>query len=238
VELMQAKILVVDDDHRILKAVHDSLVRAGFVVFTAVDGEEALKIFRTENPELVVLDIMLPKMDGIAVALEIRKQQNTPILFLSAKTEETDRIVAFKLGADDYVTKPFSPRELVLRVEAILRRLRKNITVPVNKERFEFQDLLIDIDKREVWRGGKQIVLTYKEFDLIWFLAQNPYRVLSRDKIYEYLWSHDPVISPASITVILGRLRSKIERDPANPQLLQTVWGVGYKFVPPDNNTR
>ncbi len=237
-ELMQAKILVVDDDHRILKAVHDSLVRAGFVVFTAVDGEEALKIFRTENPELVVLDIMLPKMDGIAVALEIRKQQNTPILFLSAKTEETDRIVAFKLGADDYVTKPFSPRELVLRVEAILRRLRKNITVPVNKERFEFQDLLIDIDKREVWRGGKQIVLTYKEFDLIWFLAQNPYRVLSRDKIYEYLWSHDPVISPASITVILGRLRSKIERDPANPQLLQTVWGVGYKFVPPDNNTR
>ncbi|MDT3700498.1 MAG: response regulator transcription factor [Thermincola sp.] len=235
---MQAKILVVDDDHRILKAVHDSLVRAGFVVFTAVDGEEALKIFRTENPELVVLDIMLPKMDGIAVALEIRKQQNTPILFLSAKTEETDRIVAFKLGADDYVTKPFSPRELVLRVEAILRRLRKNITVPVNKERFEFQDLLIDIDKREVWRGGKQIVLTYKEFDLIWFLAQNPYRVLSRDKIYEYLWSHDPVISPASITVILGRLRSKIERDPANPQLLQTVWGVGYKFVPPDNNTR
>lgn len=235
---MQAKILVVDDDHRILKAVHDSLVRAGFVVFTAVDGEEALKIFRTENPELVVLDIMLPKMDGIAVALEIRKQQNTPILFLSAKTEETDRIVAFKLGADDYVTKPFSPRELVLRVEAILRRLRKNMTVPVNKERFEFQDLLIDIDKREVWRGGKQIVLTYKEFDLIWFLAQNPYRVLSRDKIYEYLWSHDPVISPASITVILGRLRSKIERDPANPQLLQTVWGVGYKFVPPDNNTR
>lgn len=236
--MTQAKILVVDDDHRILKAVHDSLVRAGFVVFTAVDGEEALKIFRIENPELVVLDIMLPKMDGIAVALEIRKQQNTPILFLSAKTEETDRIVAFKLGADDYVTKPFSPRELVLRVEAILRRLQKNMTVPVNKERFEFQDLLIDIDKREVWRSGKQIALTYKEFDLIWFLVQNPYRVLSRDKIYEYLWSHDPVISPASITVILGRLRSKIERDPANPQLLQTVWGVGYKFVPPDNNTR
>lgn len=230
---MRTKILVVDDEPRILKAVSESLERAGFVVATATDGESALEIFVHLQPDLVVLDVMLPFKDGFDVASDLRKQSEIPIVFLSVRGLEADKILAFKLGADDYVTKPFSPAELLLRIKAILRRASSDDRVGADQEKRVFPGLVADQVTRQVWLAGQPVPLTYKEFDLLWLLMQHPYRVFSREQLYERLWANDPIASPASITVIIGRLRGKIETEPATPQMIQTVWGVGYKFVPP-----
>jgi two-component system, OmpR family, response regulator ResD len=222
-------ILVVDDDSTTRDVIVRYLERAGFVAVEAADGDAARALFHDRTPDLVVLDVMLPGTDGLSLCRHIRSTSTVPVIMLTALTEETDRIVGLELGADDYVTKPFSPRELVARVKTVLRRTGPAEEAP---ERVTAGALVIDGAAREVAKDDVAVRLTSKEFDLLWFLARHPRRVFSRDQLMSRVWGHSTEIDTGTVTVHVRRLREKIERDPAHPEHLQTVWGVGYRFAP------
>lgn len=223
------KILVVDDDEKVLKIVKHCFEKEGFFVVTAADGESALSIVKKEQPDLVILDLMLPKLNGLDVCRILIAEYNIPIIILSAKGDEIDRIVGFRLGVDDYLAKPFSPVELVLRAQAVIRRVqgwRSNHTTSV----LEYGALRIDSGARSVDVAGKAINLTSKEFDLLWLLVSNPQQVFTRMQLLNKIWHSDYEGDENTVTVHIRRLREKIESDPSAPAYIRTVWGVGYKF--------
>jgi len=222
-------VLVVDDEPIVRDVVVRYLQRDGFDTLEAADGETARELIETASPQLVVLDVMLPGIDGLALCRWIRSRGELPVIMLTARGEEADRIVGLELGADDYVTKPFSPRELAVRVRTVLRR---TASAPATAERLVFDDLVVDARAREVEVEGRPLRLTAKEFDLLFFLASNPRKVFSRDQLMDRVWGYAAALDTGTVTVHIQRLRSKIERDPKNPRRLETVWGVGYRFVP------
>lgn len=225
------RILVADDDPKILKALDQALRQEGYEVLKAEDGLEALRLAREEKPDLIVLDIMLPQMDGFEVCAQLRMTGNIPVLILSARGEEVDKVVGFNVGADDYLTKPFRLSELLLRVRAILRRAGGTATVAMEGERpLQFRDLEINRSSRSVVVRGEPVDLTPKEFDLLWLLASHPGHVFSREALLQRVWHSDYSGDEAALTVCVRRLREKIEKDPGHPDLVKTIWGIGYKF--------
>jgi DNA-binding response OmpR family regulator len=222
------KILVVDDEPNIREVVGRYLRREGYVVVPAADGEEALRLYRRERPGLVVLDLMLPKVSGIEVCRRIQAEGRVPLIMLTARGEEGDRILGLGLGADDYMVKPFSPRELVARVGAVLRRTDE--AREANGIVLDFDGLRIDPNAREVTVRDEPVTLTAREFDLLYHLASHPRRVFTRDQLMEAVWGYTFAAETSTVTVHMRRLREKIEPDSANPHYLQTVWGVGYRF--------
>ncbi len=223
---VMATVLVVDDDPIVLNVVVRYLERDGFRALTAADGEAARALLERESPSLVVLDVMLPGIDGLSLCRWIRSKSDLPVILLTARGEEADRIVGLELGADDYVTKPFSPRELATRVRTVLRRTTSS---PPQAEQLEIGELVLNAATREVRRNGELLKLTAREFDLLWFLASNPNHVFSRDQLMDRIWGYAAACDSGTVTVHVRRLREKIERDPSQPQLLETVWGVGYR---------
>ena len=224
-------ILVVDDEPSIGEVVTIYLQRAGYQVNVARDGQAALEAIEQHPPDLVVLDLMLPKVDGLEIARRVRAQGDTPIIMLTARREESDRITGLETGADDYVVKPFSPQELVSRVKAVLRRTRGPASGSTERA-IEFADMHIDPKMHLVVVRGKDESLTAIEFDLLWLLARHPRQVFSREQLLDLVWGMTEYVDPSTVTVHMRRLREKIEIDPSNPRHLQTVWGVGYKFEP------
>ena len=223
----QTKILVVDDETTVRQTVAAYLEREGYVVHTASDGLGALEAFRIHQPDLIVLDIMLPGVDGLEVLRQVRQTSEVYVLLLTARADETDKIVGLTVGADDYLTKPFSPRELVARVKAILRRGRG----AVNADRtLTFGPLRIDPEGRQVWMDGRAVELTTLEFDILHALARHPGRVLSREQLIEQVWGHDYYGDERVVDVHIGRLRKKLENDAGNPETIVTVRGVGYRL--------
>ena len=222
-------VLVVDDEPIVRDVVVRYLQRDGFDTLEAADGESARRLIEEGSPQLVVLDVMLPGTDGLALCRWIRSRGELPVIMLTARGEEADRIVGLELGADDYVTKPFSPRELAVRVRTVLRRTA-HASLPM--ERLELDRLVIDARTREVTLDGALLRLTAKEFDLLFFLASHPRQVFSRDQLMDRVWGYATALDTGTVTVHVQRLRSKIELDPKSPQHLETVWGVGYRFVP------
>ena len=221
-------VLVVDDEPMVRDVVSRYLERDGHRVVTAGDGEAARGLIEAETPSLVLLDVMLPgRTDGLELCRWIRSTSDLPVILLTARVEETDRIVGLELGADDYVTKPFSPRELATRVQTVLRRAR-NGRPP--REHVSAGPLEIDAARREARRGGELLSLTAKEFDLLWFLASNPNRVFSRDQLMHRVWGYSAALDTGTVTVHVRRLREKLEENPSEPRLLETVWGVGYRL--------
>jgi DNA-binding response OmpR family regulator len=222
-------VLVVDDEPIVREVVVGYLQREGYRTLEAADGDRAREVLEGESPSLVVLDVMLPGIDGLELCRWIRSRSQVPVILLTARGDETDRIVGLELGADDYVTKPFSPRELAARVRTVLRR---SMPQPQSEEHLFFDGLEIDSRSRDVIKRGSFLILTAKEFDLLWFLARHSRQVFSRDQLMDSVWGYDAAFNTGTVTVHMRRLREKIEDDPAHPQRLQTVWGVGYRFVP------
>jgi DNA-binding response OmpR family regulator len=223
-------VLVVDDEPTIRDVVVQYLRREGYATLEAEDGDAARELLEREWPNLVVLDLMLPGTDGLALCRWIRDRSQLPVIMLTARGEEVDRIVGLELGADDYVTKPFSPRELVARVRSVLRRGAAADDRP--DERVRFGDIEIDAAAREVRKGENTLKLTAREFELLWFFARHPRRVFSRDQLMSRVWGYEPAFDSGTITVHVRRLREKIEDEPAHPRYLETVWGVGYRLSP------
>ncbi|MGB3713980.1 MAG: response regulator transcription factor [Candidatus Promineifilaceae bacterium] len=229
-----ADILVVDDEASVVEVVGLYLRREGFAVRSASNGREALESIRDQHPALVVLDVMLPEVDGIEIIRRLRsdRQNNVPVILLTARGQEVDRIYGLELGADDYVTKPFSPAELVARVKAVLRRTSGGSSLASDQQSVIHGDLSVDPVTRIVELKGQEIDLTATEFNLLWFLVCHPRQVFSRDRLLENVWGYSQYVDPSTVTVHIRRLREKIEENPSKPQLLLTVWGVGYKFDP------
>lgn len=225
------KIVLVEDEPSISEVVSLYLKRADYVVTCFSDGMSALNALTEQLPDLIILDVMLPGLDGFTLMRKLRDHSDVPIILLTSRREESDRIAGLELGADDYVVKPFSPQELVSRVRAVLRRTRSSTEVITN-ETLTFQDLLINPQTREISLRGQNIILTAKEFDLLHHLALHPRQVFTRDQLLENIWGYYDYIDPSTVTVHLRRLREKIEKDPAKPAHLVTVWGIGYKFEP------
>ena len=224
------RVLVVDDEPMVREVLARYLEKEGFEVQTAEDGESALAAFEASPPDLVLLDLMLPRIDGLEVFRRMRERRPAPVIMLTAKGDETDRVVGLELGADDYVTKPFSPREVVARVRAVLRRATPAVAGAAEVR--EFDGIRIDGPRREVSRGGELIHLTRKEFDLLSCLTSNPGRTFTRAELHEDVWDFAWDGDTATVTVHVRRLREKIEEDPSHPRHLVTVWGVGYRFEP------
>jgi len=226
-----ATILVVEDESSISEVIGLYLKRAGYNVLSAADGQTAMQTLDRQLPDLIVLDLMLPKVDGLAITRWLRDKSDVPIIILTARREEADRIAGLEMGADDYVVKPFSPQELVSRVRAVLRRSGAS-SQPGQEKPLAFNDLNIDPRTHLVTIGGQEMVLTVKEFDMLWLLASHPRQVFTRVQLLERVWGLSDYIDPGTVTVHVRRLREKIEKDPSNPTHIQTVWGVGYKFEP------
>ena len=224
-------ILVVDDEPSIVEIVSLYLHQAGYAVKTAHDGRSALSLMMESMPDLVILDLMLPEIDGLEITRRLRAEGNTPIIMLTARREESDRVLGFELGADDYVVKPFSPQELVGRVRAVLRRTQGAATV-AEQQALTYDGMAIDPVTRLVTVGQNEVSLTAKEFDLLWLLAGSPRQVFNRVQLLEQVWGESEYLDPSTVTVHVRRLREKIEPDPAKPRHVLTVWGVGYKFEP------
>ncbi|MEA3239654.1 MAG: response regulator transcription factor [Candidatus Bipolaricaulota bacterium] len=229
---MKKVILVVDDEQEIVASVSDYLREAGYRPISAFNGESALSKFRVEKPDLVILDLGLPDINGIDVAREIRRRSQVPIVMLTARTQEIDRILGFELGADDYITKPFSPRELVLRVRALLRR----ISGPAVEAPIQIKELVVDLSGREVQRDGAPIDLTATEFDLLAFLVRRPNRVFTRMQLLKEVQGYSTPTLIRNIDNHIMNLRRKIENDPTSPQIIKTIYGVGYKLVLPEGD--
>jgi two-component system, OmpR family, phosphate regulon response regulator PhoB len=229
---MPSTVLVVDDEQTVRDTVTLRLEQDGHRVIAAADGAEALRQFRAEKPDLILLDLMLPELSGIEITRIIRGESDVPILMLTARDSELDKVVGLELGADDYVSKPFSPREVVARVQAVLRRAASQDPVQREAPLLRFDGLEIDPGPREVRVDGEEIALTPKEFELLLFLASSPRVVFSRAQLLEELWDLAFEGDPSVVTVHVRRLREKIESDPSAPRRLITVWGVGYRFEP------
>jgi DNA-binding response OmpR family regulator len=222
-------VLVVDDEPIVRDVVVRYLRDAGYRTLEAADGERAQALVELEHPALVVLDVMLPGLDGLELCRWIRERSDLPVILLTARGDEADRIVGLELGADDYVTKPFSPRELATRVGTVLRRAGPATPRPAE---LAFGEIRIDTAARVVTKSERPLRLTLKEFDLLVFLASHPSRVFSRDQLMERVWGYSAALDTGTVTVHVRRLREKIEDDPARPRFLETVWGVGYRFTP------
>ncbi|HLQ65928.1 MAG TPA: response regulator transcription factor [Candidatus Limnocylindrales bacterium] len=226
---MSQKILVVEDDSRIASLIVKNLEAAGYECHASPDGGRALADFARLKPALVVLDLGLAGVDGLEVARSIRKDSDTPILMVTARSGESDKLLGFEIGADDYVTKPFSTAELVARVRVLLRRS----TGAVGDHVLEIGGLRVDPGRRLVERDGQPVPLTTLEFDLLYFMASRPGRVFSREALMEQVWGTDRVVDDRSIDSLVSRLRRKLESDASNPRYLQTVWGAGYRIAEP-----
>jgi two-component system OmpR family response regulator len=229
---MASKILVVEDDLNLLATLKYNLIKEGYDVITAVDGAWALETARKDEPDLMVLDVMLPSLNGFEVCRILRKETNVPILMLTAKVEEVDKIVGLEIGADDYMTKPFSMRELLARIRAMLRRAEMGKLGPAGEsEPLKIGDLEIDIARHRALLRGATLELSPKEFDLLAFLAQNKELVFSREQLLEKVWGYDYAGETRTVDVHIRWLRQKIESDPAKPNRLITVRGKGYKLA-------
>ena len=221
-------VLVVDDEPLVRDVVTRYLERDGHRVVAAGDGDDARRMIELESPSLVLLDVMLPgETDGLALCRWIRATSELPVILLTARVDETDRIVGLELGADDYVTKPFSPREVATRVKTVLRRARPAAGPALA---VSAGPLALDAGRHEARRDGDLLNLTAKEFELLWFLASNPNRVFSRDQLMHRVWGYSAALDTGTVTVHVRRMREKLERDPSRPELLETVWGVGYRL--------
>jgi two-component system response regulator ResD len=225
---MAQVVLVVDDETMVSEVVGKYLRREGFEVVTAEDGEAALAAAQRYKPDLVVLDLMLPRVDGLEVCKRLRARSQVPVIMLTARGEELDRIIGLELGADDYLAKPFSPRELVARVKAVLRRAAAG--GKADGGLLEFGDLTVDPMGRTVRLDGRLVELTAKEFDLLHFLAKSAGRAFTRAELLDKVWDYEYFGDAGTVTVHIRRLRGKIEADPARPAHIKTVWGIGYKF--------
>ncbi|MBV9796876.1 MAG: response regulator transcription factor [Solirubrobacterales bacterium] len=227
----RASILVVDDEPTIAEVVARYLERAGYRTRVASDGVQAIEAAASSRPDLVVLDLMLPGVDGLEVMRRLRdhNRERIAVILLTAKGEEADRIIGLRLGADDYVVKPFSPAELVARVDAVLRRVD---TSPGQAAPIELSDLTIDPGARRVFVRGEEVALTQREFEVLLFLARHPGQVFSRNQLMDAVWQYSFYTDTSTVTVHIRRLRAKIEPDPSDPRHIQTVWGVGYRFQP------
>jgi DNA-binding response OmpR family regulator len=227
---MSRKILVVDDEETIREVVSRYLVREGYQVLEAADGFQALDVIKADQPDLILLDLMLPGIDGLTLTEHLRHDREIPIIMLTAKGEPSDRIRGLDLGADDYITKPFSPQEVVSRVRAVLRRSVGSTVVKDHKP-ITIDNLLINPIAHEVSQDGKQVALTAKEFELLFFFAQNPGVVFTRSQLLKQVWNDELYTDPTTVTVHIRRLREKIEPNPSEPKYIMTVWGVGYKYA-------
>ncbi|HEY4387132.1 MAG TPA: response regulator transcription factor [Ktedonobacteraceae bacterium] len=242
------KILVIEDEANITQVIRLYMEQAGYTVLEASDGIAGLELHAREQPDLVILDLMLPGLDGMEVCRRIRNWANTPILMLTARQGEDDRVAGLEAGADDYLAKPFSPRELVSRVKAILRRTssagtlagheaktsaEKDVPAPSSKDELHFGNLFINMPARRVLVAKQQVTLTVKEFDLLVTLASSPDRVFTRETLLNQVWGYSYLGDGRTVDVHIGTLRKKLEAIAGAPHVIQTVWGVGYKFVPP-----
>ncbi|MBR6682976.1 MAG: response regulator transcription factor [Firmicutes bacterium] len=225
---MATKVLVVDDEKFIVKGIKFSLEQDGMDVDAAYDGEEAYNMIQEKEYDIVILDVMLPKMDGVTVCQMVREFSSVPILMLTAKGEDMDKILGLEYGADDYMTKPFNILELKARIKAILRRYRHHAEKETNVQ--EFRDLKVDYDSRRVFISGTEANLTAKEFDLLELLSKNVGKVYSREKLLDVVWGYDYPGDVRTVDVHVRRLREKIEPNPGDPLYIQTKWGVGYFF--------
>lgn len=225
------KILIIEDERSIAELERDYLEIDGFHVDIDENGESGLKKARNEDYDLIILDLMLPKMDGFEICRHIRLEKDIPILMVSAKKEDIDKIRGLGLGADDYITKPFSPSELVARVKAHISRYERLMgTKDAKHEEIRIRGLYIDKISRRVFMNSKEVTLTAKEFELLTLLSMNPNRVFSKEELFERIWDLDSIGDIATVTVHIRRLREKIEADPSNPQYIETLWGAGYRF--------
>ena len=230
---MAKRILLVDDEPLIIKGLRFTLEQEGYEILTASDGEEALEVFHSEPVDLVLLDVMLPKLDGIQVCQRIRETSNVPILMLTAKGEDMDKILGLEYGADDYMTKPFNILEVKARIKTVLRRVSQPVT---NEEKkiIRVHDMEVNIVNRTVTLGGKEVRLTAKEFDLLQLFITNRGKVFSRETMLETVWKYDYMGDARTVDVHIRRLREKIERNTAQPEFIFTKWGVGYYFTDKD----
>lgn len=229
------RILVVDDEPSIVEVVQLYLSREGYTVITAADGPAALAAIAEGRPDLLILDLMLPGVDGLEITRQVRRNGYLPIIMLTARSEETDRVVGLELGADDYISKPFVPRELVARVRAVLRRMQAAQAIPEQaaaRPLISAGPLRIDVAAHSVTLSGETLSLTAREFDLLLFLARNAGQVFTREQLLDQVWGYNFVSDASTVTVHIRRLREKVEQDPTEPRLIQTVWGVGYKLEP------
>src|SRR5262245_47523450 len=228
----ETHILVVEDVASIAEVVSLYLKGAGHSVQIASDGKQAINLFQKQEPDFVILDLMLPQMDGLSLTRWLRDRSNVPIIMLTARREEIDRITGLELGADDYVVKPFSPQELVSRVRAVMRRLGREQGEAESERSLSFDGIVIDPLSRVVTVKDNAVDLTAKEFDMLYLLARHPKQVFTREQLLDRIWGGAAYIDPGTVTVHVRRLREKIEDDPSKPTRLLTVWGVGYKFEP------
>ena len=227
---MGNSILVVDDEKLIVKGIKFSLEQDGMHIDTAFDGEEALRLARSRNYSLIVLDVMLPKIDGLEVCQQIREFSTVPIIMVTAKGEDMDKIMGLEYGADDYITKPFNILELKARIKAILRRSVKKIDSHNRKSRIRMRELEIEPESRRAFKNDKEINLTAKEFDLLEMFIENQGKVYSRESLLDMVWGHDYPSDVRTVDVHVRRLREKIEENPSDPKYIYTKWGVGYYF--------
>jgi DNA-binding response OmpR family regulator len=231
--LAQRRVLVVDDEANIREVLCQYLAAEGFLTSQAGDGDEALHQVLRTSPDMIILDLMLPGLDGLEVCRRVRATSAIPILMLTALGEEPDKVTGFSVGADDYVTKPFSPREVVMRVQAMMRRLQAtSVPAMVLNDTLHFGPLIIRPQLRTVERSGESLDLTSKEFDLLVFLASRPRQVFTRQQLLDHVWDIGYFGDISTVTVHIRRLREKVESDPSVPHHIKTVWGVGYKFDP------
>jgi DNA-binding response OmpR family regulator len=226
----EKQILIVEDEPSLAEVTGLYLKRAGFQVQIAHDGKQAMAILEKQIPDFVIMDIMLPEIDGISLTRWLRDRSDVPIIMVTARREEVDRIAGLEMGADDYVVKPFSPQELVSRVRAVLRRTGRDQAEAESERAISFDSISIDPLTRVVSIKGSDVELTAKEFDMLYLLARHPKQVFTRDQLLERVWGGAEYIDPGTVTVHVRRLREKIESDPSKPKHLLTVWGVGYKF--------
>ncbi|MBP7319763.1 MAG: response regulator transcription factor [Lachnospiraceae bacterium] len=227
-----SKILIIEDEDSIAELERDYLEISGYDVQVVTDGKEGLKVALEGDFDLFILDLMLPNMDGFEICKKIREKKNTPVLMVSAKKDDIDKIRGLGLGADDYITKPFSPSELVARVKAHLTRYERLIGSNHEKtnDMVEIRGIKIDKTARRVWINGEERQFTTKEFDLLTFLAQNPNHVYTKDELFKEIWDMESVGDIATVTVHIKKIREKIELDTSKPQYIETIWGVGYRF--------
>ncbi len=222
-----AKILVVDDERVLVKGIKFNLENEGYLVQVGYDGEEAVELARQGSYDLIILDLMMPKIDGLQACMRIREFSNVPVIMLTARSEDTDKIIGFECGADDYITKPFNILELKARVRALLRRSGAAVQKR-SGGRLEIGHIQLDTGERGAWKNGEPVELTAKEFDLMELLMRNPGRVYSRENLLNVVWGYEYMGDFRTVDVHIRRLREKLELDPANPEYIRTKWGVGY----------
>ena len=227
------KILVVDDEKVLVKGIKFNLENEGYQVETGSDGEEAVEKARAGQFDLIILDLMMPKIDGLQACMKIREFSNVPIIMLTARSEDADKIIGFECGADDYITKPFNILEVKARIRALLRRAGQTAQQEKSANRLTRGSIVLDTDARAAWRDGQPVELTAKEFDLMELLMRNPGRVYSRESLMNLVWGYDYIGEFRTVDVHVRRLREKLEPDPANPEYILTKWGVGYYLSNP-----